>query len=330
MATFTVYKLHFISPVHIGDSRDDYGISLKTIQSDTMYAAIISCLAKLGERIPNNGELGCTISSLFPFYQKNKEKDTVYFFPKPLKQTLPLLENIENAKKIKKVSWLDQKYFEREISGDTLFSQQKDINDIKDEYLTSNEIDNKFISSQVSPRVTVSRTGKENAVPFYMDRVYFKDYSGLFFMAIGNTDLLEKGLNLLQHEGIGTDRNVGNGYFVYEKDHIDIVVPKKAVSALSLSMFIPESKEQLDEMLKGEVAYNYARRGGWITTAPYNTIRKNVVHAFMPSSVFSMKVEDYMVNGKIVDLCPDIPEEIGKVNHPIWRNGKSIFIPIKQ
>ena len=331
MATFTVYKLHFTTPIHIGDNRDDYGVSLKTIQSDTIYAAVISCLAKLGERIPRDGELGCTVSSLFPFYQKKENANTVYFFPKPLKQSLPLLKNVEYAKKIKKVTWLDKEYFERVISGNTLFLEKKDIDDIKDEYLTGHTIGKKFIVSQVSPRVKItSRTGKEDAVPFYMDRIYFKDYSGLFFLVVGDTELLEKGLNLLQHEGIGTDRNVGNGYFIYEKDEIDIEVPTQAISALSLSMFIPENKKQLSEMLKGEIAYNYTRRGGWITTAPYNTIRKNVVHAFTPSSVFSMNIDNFTIKGKIVNLCPNIPEELGKINHPIWRNGKSIFIPFKQ
>ena len=55
---FTIYKLHFTSPLHIGDARDDYSVSLKTIASDTMYAALTSCLAKLGESIPPKGDLG--------------------------------------------------------------------------------------------------------------------------------------------------------------------------------------------------------------------------------------------------------------------------------
>ncbi len=337
MTKFNLFKLHFTTPVHLGDNRDDYGISLKTIQSDTLYAAIISCLAKLGMAIPEEGDLGCTISSLFPFYQKDKESNAIYFLPKPLKQTLPKLENLNDAKKIKKVSWLDTYYFEKVINGEVLFEKGEDIKDIKGkEYLTRADIDDDFIASDVSPRVTVSRIGDEDAKPFYMDRVYFEDYSGLYFIAEGNTDLLEKGIQLLQHEGIGTDRNIGHGYFEYSKGAMEIDIPNNCEMAISLSLFIPEDKEKLEKILEGEkVAYSFTRRGGWITTPPYNKLRKNVIHAFMPGSVFSLCAEGVFVAGKIVDLKPSISgsivqtQGIEPIQHPIWRNGKSIFIPIK-
>lgn len=329
MVNLNIFKLHFTTPLHIGDSRDDYSISLKTIQSDTMYAAIISCLAKLGVEIPDNGDLGCTISSLFPFYQKDENAVPVYFFPKPLKQALPKLENVDHAKKIKKVAWLDKAYFERVLSGETLFEDETSINDIKNNYLTNQLIDDAFIVSQVSPRVLVSRNGMEDAKPFYMDRVYFKDYSGLYFISEGDSALLERGLSLLQDEGIGTDRNVGNGRFVYQKEAISLKLPEACHTAMSLSMFIPGDKEQLISMIsqKDKVAYDFTRRGGWITTPPYNTYRKNTVHAFLPASVFSLQIEGVYVMGDFVILTPEVKNV--HFPHIIRRNGKSIFIPIK-
>ena len=339
MASFTVYKLHFTSPVHFGDNRSDYGISLKTVQSDTLYAAVTSCLAKLGIDIPSDGDLGCAISSAFPFYQGKKDTDPVYFFPKPLRYSLPRLNDITNAKKVKKVAWLDLEYFQKVINGESLFvNEREDMEAIKNKtFLTRRPLPEAFIASQVSPRVTVpSRLGDEDAVPFYMDRVFFKDYSGLFFIAEGDCSLLEKGLNLLQYEGIGTDRNVGNGYFEYDKDTIELQLPQNCEYALSLSMFIPENKEQLDSMLSKEfVSYDFVRRGGWITDSPYNTIRKNVVHAFLPASVFSSRSESSCIKGRIVNLKPDALDDIARAkgliedSHPVWRSGKSIFIPIK-
>lgn len=335
MAEFKIYKLHFTTPLHLGDNRDDYSVSLKTIQSDTMYAAITSCLAKLGVKIPDNGDLGCSISSLFPFYQKEEKGAAVYFLPKPLKQKLPKLENVDNAKKIKKVSWLDVNYFERILKGGTLFENEKEISAIKKSYLTDQAIDEDFISSEVSPRVKIPRSPEDGegdqkgkSVPFYMDRVYFKDYSGLYFMVKGNTTLLDKAMNLLQYEGIGTDRNVGNGYFTFENNKtISIEIPKESSFVMSLSMFIPETEKQLQELINDDnVAYDFTRRGGWITTPPHNTIRKNVIHAFLPASVFKKNLSDATVVGKIVDLKPEIDP---KIEHPIYRCGKSIFIPIK-
>ena len=79
MATIKIYKLHFTAPLHISDQHDDLGNSQKIIQSDTLYAALMSCLAKNGEDLPEDGELGFTVSSLFPYFQKDRESAPVYF-----------------------------------------------------------------------------------------------------------------------------------------------------------------------------------------------------------------------------------------------------------
>lgn len=327
---FTIYKIHFTSPLHIGDARDDYSVSLKTIASDTMYAALTSCLAKLGEEIPLDGDLRCVISSLFPFYQKDKDSDAVLFFPKPLKQTLPTLNDLTMAKSVKKVLWLDKNYFEKVLNGETLFKEGADVKCIKGEFLTANgDFDKDFITSQVFPRVTVSRDASEDAVPFYMDRVFFKDYSGLYFIAEGDLSLIKKALALLQSEGIGTDRNVGNGFFEYEEKDVELNLPDKADFALALSNYIPNDKEELADLIDNDnVAYDFVRRGGWITTPPHNTIRKNAVYAFSASSVFKKDMSGVCELGKIVDLSPTLDFE-PRVNHPIWRCGKALFIPIK-
>ena len=71
--SYTVYKLHFTAPFHIGDNRDDFGSSLKSLSSDSMYAALTATLVHLGRHIPESGSLGCVLSALFPFYQKDAE-----------------------------------------------------------------------------------------------------------------------------------------------------------------------------------------------------------------------------------------------------------------
>ena len=327
MAKYTIFKLHFTTPVHFGDARDDYSISQKTIQSDTMYAALTACLAKLGKEIPSNGDLDCTISSLFPFFQESEKSEPIYFLPKPLKQRLPELEHIEDAKKVKKVAWLDVDYFEKAINGEKLFESSADVSNIKGDFLTMKETPygfEKFITAHVSERVTVSRNGTEDAKPFYMERVSFKGYSGLFFLVDGNAQMIDDAIELLQYEGVGTDRNVGNGVFAYDKDEIEINLPENCDHQMSLSMFIPENEQQLKEMLDSDdVAYDFVRRGGWITTPPYNTLRKNAVFAFLPASVF--KSTERMVKGCVVNLGKGVAE----LSHPIFRCGKALFIPIK-
>lgn len=332
MTTFKIYKLHFTSPLHIGDRHKNDDNSLKTIQSDSLYAALMSSLVKTGNRIPENGDLGFTVSSLFPYFQKNKDSKPVYFLPNPLKAKLPEID-VSLAKKVKVMQWVDASFFERIISGENLSDDF--IRYIQESYLTEDQLpedtngSREFIRSEVSQRVKiVSRTGEKDAEPYYVDKILFKYESGLYFIVLGNTDMLEKALKMLSLEGIGTDRNVGYGFFDFSKDELSIELPNQANHQVSLSLFIPESKEQLKSLMDSEdVAYDFTRRGGWITTSPYTSLRKNAIYGFLPGSVFSLKDDEICsVLGKIVNLKPEIGELTP--NHPIWRNGKAIMLPM--
>ena len=337
MATFKIFKLHFTAPLHISDQHDDLGNSQKIIQSDTLYAALMSCLAKNGEIMPEDGDLGFTVSSLFPYFQKEKDSAPVYFLPIPLQAKQADLADASTAKTVKKVQWLDSNLYSSVLSGESLFDGTDSyIPHIQGNYLTTYELpedingSKEFIRSEVSQRVTlISRTSEEDAKPFYVDKILFRYDAGLYFIAEGDTTLLEKALHLLSMEGIGTDRNVGYGFFEYTADTLSIDLPKDANHQLSLSLFIPESKEQLEVLLNSErVAYDFVRRGGWITTYPYMTLRKNAIYGFLPGSVFSKEEgKPAIVKGKIVDLKPGNVDV--EITHPIWRNGKAIMIPIK-
>ena len=333
MATFKIYKLHFTAPLHISDQHEDLGSSQKVIQSDTLYAALLSCLAKQGESLPEDGDLGFTVSSLFPYFQKDKDSASVYFLPLPMQAKQADLADVTKAKKVKKVQWVDSTLYSSVLSGEPLFDgESKYIPNIRGNYLTTYELpedingSKEFMQSEVSQRVTLkSRTGDEDARPFYVDKILFRHHAGLYFIAEGDTTLLEKALHLLSMEGIGTDRNVGYGFFEYSADTLSIDLPDGANHQLSLSLFIPESKEQLEALMNSEqVAYDFVRRGGWITTYPYMTLRKNAIYGFSPGSVFHKDEEKATtVIGKIADLKPDM-----EITHHVWRNGKAIMLPI--
>ena len=337
MATFKIYKLHFTAPLHISDQHDNLGNSQKVIQSDALYAALMSCLAKNGEDLPEDGELGFTVSSLFPYFQKDKESTPVFFLPIPMQSKQADLANASTAKTVKKVQWLDSNLYSSVLSGESLFEGTDNyIPYIQGNYLTTYELpedingSKEFVRSEVSQRVTLmSRTGEEDAKPFYVDKILFRYDAGLYFIVEGDTSLLEKALHLLSLEGIGTDRNVGYGFFEYTADSLSIDLPKEVNHQLSLSLLIPESKEQLEMLLNSEcVAYDFVRRGGWITTYPYMTVRKNAIYGFVPGSVFRKdEGESATVIGKIVDLKPETVDV--EITHHVWRNGKAIMLPIK-
>jgi len=336
MATLKIYKLHFTAPLHISDPHEDLGSSQKTIQSDTLYAALMSCLAKSGESLPENGDLGFTVSSMFPYFQKDKDSAPVYFLPIPMLAKQAELADASMAKKVKKVQWVDSALFPKVLSGESLFDGTgKYIPYIQESYLTTCELpedingSKEFVRSEVSQRVTLqSRTGDEDAKPFYVDKILFRHHAGFYFMAEGDTTLLDKALQLLSMEGIGTDRNVGYGFFEYTIDSLSIDLPQSANHQLSLSILIPESENQLSRLMNSEqVAYDFVRRGGWITTYPYMTLRKNAIYGFLPGSVFHKEEDEAAtVIGKIVDLKPVVADV--EIVHPIWRNGKAIMLPI--
>lgn len=339
MATFKIYKLHFTSPLHISDSHEEANVSMKTIHSDTLQAALMSCLAQTGFNVPDDGNLGFTTSSLFPYYQEKPDSLPVYFLPMPM-QARPLnLADVSQAKKVKAVQWVDVESFEKLLDGENLFgNENEDLNSIQGSYLTRATLPpdangmQEFIRSEVAQRVTIEdRTGSSDAKPYYVDRILFKDYAGFYFLAVGDTELLDKALSLLAQEGIGTNRHVGFGFFEYTTEELTINLPDEADHLLSLSLFIPESQEQLQQMLASDdVAYDFVRRGGWITTYPYTTLRKNAIYGFLPGSVFGRagtETGGVICLGKIADLTPSIGD--ATPSHPIWRNGKSIMLPIK-
>lgn len=336
MATFKIFKLHFTAPLHISDQHDDLGNSQKTIHSDTLYAALMSCLAKMGHSIPDDGNLGFAVSSLFPYFQKEENSSPIYFLPVPMQAKQGEMADASMIKKVKKVQWVDSALYSSVLAGEPLFNGTNNyLSCIQESYLSLQELpldvngSREFIRSEVSQRVTLqSRTGEEDAKPFYVDKILFRYYSGFYFIAEGDTVLLEKSLHMLSTEGIGTDRNVGFGFFDFATDTLTIGLPQKANHQLSLSLFIPESKEQLAALLNSDHAsYEFIRRGGWITTYPYATLRKNAIYGFLPGSVFSKEPgAACSVVGKIVDLKPETTEI--EMAHPIWRNGKSIMLPI--
>ena len=321
---FQTYYLKFTTPLHLGDYKpDSYEKSESFLHSDTIMAAIFSAWAKSGHAdwIINDGNPHFTISSAFPYYEKGGKK--ILFFPR-IKKPLQI-ENPDNdiAKLLKKTKWLDQEYFEAIIHNRKL---EEIKNHIQGEYISKHELPKDgLIQKQVSERVRIPRDMSESeSEPFYMERIYFND-SGLFFLATGTElEKLEKALDFLSREGVGTDRNIGNGFFEWDSGTCDLDIPDSDY-ATNLGLYCPENKEQIETQVDSKSSYDLIKRGGWITTEGMQGIEKNSVYMFTEGSVFHTP---QTINGNPnIDLTPDILE--GKIDHKIYRFGRSIFIPVK-
>lgn len=341
---FKIFKLHFKSPLHIGDKRpNEYGSSEKIVRSDTLYSALTAMQALIDFKlIPKNGKPGYFISSLFPF--TTNQNHTIYFFPKLLKPFNLLSDSVDYSKKLKKIKWLDKKYFEYHLNNDPIKSFGHNNEDIKGELCTSANIDEKFMTSQVTQRVTISRirTGADDdPTPFYMERLFFKNESGLYFLFKGNDLQLENirsTLNLLCLEGLGTDRTIGNGFFDYTESELSLRVPDETPYFTNLSLMCPSNLAEWkiflgmtheNDKIDTNVAFQLIKRGGWITSGKKKTFRKRSIYMLEECGIFKSK-KTYLTAGKeAIDLTPEedwIRQEIG---HPIWRNGSSIILPVK-
>ena len=323
---YKAYVLHFTSPLHIGNAREDYGSCQKTVASDSMYAALTSTLAEVGHPLPADGDLGCVISSLFPFREMDEQRERVYFFPRPFSPVHPRTENPADNKLLKKVKWVDSYWLQKLLKGDGMPTRTDQMKSIHGEYLTRGYWKEDFIISAEMQRVAIAaRDRSEPPMPFYMDKVLFRGRSGLFFLCEGDTSLVDAAMPILQQSGLGTDKAVGNGAFEYEVDEIDLEVPNEATAAMCLSVYIPSSKAELEAGLSHPAAaYTLSRRGGWIASQEKMLLRKRAIYALAEGSVLARQAE-CDVAGRIVDLNPS--EAL--VEHPVWRCGKALFLPLK-
>lgn len=345
-----VFRLTFTTPLHISNVRSDYGQSERRIHSDTIYSAIYQAWALLGKTDWITDKPEFSISSLFPF-AKDINNNYVYFFPKPfvLPKTTQQKQLTTENKKLKKIEFFDKTYFEKFLSGNYNIHN---LEHVKSEYLTSSnfsadlqwqekngDIKLKLYDSQVVPRIRWSRDESKDSEPFYIDKLYFKKHAGLWFAFIADnkeiSKRVESALQLLQDEGLGTDRNVGNGKFVLEKDSIELDLPNDAHYCIALSLYCPSNKEVLknqlytDQTINQNVGYELLKRGGWISE-PFITYRKKSVYMFQEGSVFINhdNFTQIFSLGNTLDVTPDII----KNQYPerkIFRIGKAMFLPVK-
>jgi len=325
--TCQAYFLEFTTPLHIGDYKpDSYETTESFLRSDTIIAAIISAWAQIGkEEWIGDGNTPFTISSAFPYHKMGDEE--ILFFPRPKMQLAMSDRDPTLSKAIKKVTWLDQNYFTKVIHGDDVSSDLK--GHMQGEFLTSATLpDDGFMYKQVSERVQIPRDRSlDNSEPFYMERIYFVD-GGLYFLAAGDhLDRLDSALNFLKYEGFGTDRNVGNGFFEWNKKEINIEGYVDGEYAMALGLYCPESADNLKAEIDANVSYELIKRGGWVTTHGYQGIEKNSIYMMAEGSVLK---KDAGISGKgNIDLKPTNLLKEMVPNHPVYRSGRTIFIPVK-
>jgi CRISPR type III-A-associated RAMP protein Csm4 len=188
----------------------------------------------------------------------------------------------------------------------------------------------KILTRQVQQRVYIPHSGEENqnSQPYFIERMYFAEKAGMFFMVQCSnkqlTDKLMVCMRVLGDTGFGTDKNVGNGQFDAVLEDLNIRVTDNPKQKLALSLFCPQPEAVKPEFLI-ESSFLTIKRGGYIVSADeqkFRHFRKKSVHMFAEGSVFPYNIPD---SGKIVDLKPETVSGM----HPVWRDGACLFLPVK-
>lgn len=325
--SYKIVKLIFDSPLHIHKDKGGYDVSEKILHSDTISSAMAAIGYKLydsfdGLKFLNN----VVVSSAYPFTNDQ------FFLPKPMIklpikiQELKEDESSKEAKKLKKLQYIEKNIFEKIIGTDENLQISGEDLKLGGQYLSTKPLE-KFIETTAQQRVYVPGDNADST-PYYLERIYFdqkKGDSGLFFFLDADSDYFEKAIELLcflGDEGIGTDRAVGNGHFRVEVDELEISLPESLFS-LALSLYWP-TEEEINSGILEKGSYNLIKRGGFI--AGYNNtkfrhLRKNSVYMFTEGSVFSSR----NISGRVGNLRPEWNDE--SLND-IYRSGKVFTIPI--
>lgn len=350
MKQYTYVKLAFSGPLHLSRGKTEMDTADPILHSDKIKSAIAAAAFTLyGHWTQEEKEQffrSFKVSSAFPYWKDE------FYFPTP-KVSLSHIDGVDEwkqGKKKKKIKYVDQSILEDILNDEQPKQYSKaSVQCIKADYKDGEHFDKDLvISDQVLPeqpllasevilRVNVPRDRVnilvEDSGLYYQERLFFGDGVGLFFFI----EFLEEGakfegavlsaIQLLGDSGIGSDRTNGNGHFDFQaSEHygkIDIRTPNQASRQLLLSLYCPHEQDDLPGLLK-KSSYHILKRGGYIAQPlrdSYLSYRKKSIHMFGEGSIFSHATS----KGVYHDLKPDLVP----VDHPIWRDGRPIFLPLK-
>lgn len=315
-----VFKLSFQSPLHLSRGKlNTYESSDDTLHSDTLKSAIFaSALQLYGDSLLEEDFFEqFQVSSAFPF------DGTTYYLPKPMSY-FPACDNILR-KRLKTARYIHTDCFERLLKGEKV--KPGEVIKAGSPPVWQRDTTQRVMIDRITSR----------GVPFYLEKLYAvePETRGLYFMvtaANNETALLsrlEKVIRFLGENGIGLQRNLGNGRFIVSRDVLEIALPEQASASIALSLYAP-STEEFNNSVAENGYYDFMQRGGWIASPAdmeHLRLRKQSVYMMKEGSVFPFadNPSALVVRGQILDVTPDYQS----LTHLVWRDGKGVFLPIK-
>lgn len=329
-------KLRFAGPLHLSRGQsDEYDHAESVLHSDTLKSALFVAVNTLyGNEAAETFMKECILSSAFPF------DNETFYIPKPMmkmpfqfKELSGVANESKLSKKLKKIEYISTGLFKKIINAGPnteIFPLSWLSADGK--FLSRDISGEKIMTHAVRQRVSIDANRTEAPKPYYVDRLYFKESAGLYFLADMDEQMaitVFSALKLLGDSGIGTDRNVGMGHFDFEENNDVDTYTFPEISnpnaIMLLSLYLPR-KEELDKEWINKSSYLLIKRGGYISSdakQEFLSFRKNMVYMFKEGSVLATTGT---LKGKITNLNPGNIQGLG---HKIHRDGQAFVIPIK-
>jgi CRISPR type III-A-associated RAMP protein Csm4 len=324
--TLDIFKLYFQTPLHLSRGKlNSFESSHHTLHSDTLKSAMFVTARQLyGKDVATEAFFDSfQLSSAFPFTEEG------YFFPKPLH-----FEPKADPSKRKLLK--GQPYIPLHLL-EMILRDKKSVSAADLIAAPQPEVWSEITEQHVSIDREDSR-----GEPFYVERLFPKKPAsrGLFFILWqpgGVTPELRKQitqmLQLLGENGLGLKKSVGNGSFIAEHEQITLDLPDNTNASMALSLYHPQQGE-LDAAALENGFYDFIQRGGWMASPEDDntrTYRKKSVYMFTEGSVFPAAPagDQLKIRGKKAEVAPDNSVLPNPVEHPVWREGTGLFLPIK-
>jgi len=319
-------KMHFRGGLHIGRGAEELDKTATTYSSDALKSALFAVGLSFYPEWAEDEEIffeGFRISSAFPFC------GNTCFLPKPAGITFKFsaANFLTDAKQAKKISYVSSGIFAKWAQSPDTEIEVAEQQVADGAFLFNKQADaKKFLYTSVQQRVAVAAEGEGDARPYYFERMFFSEGSGLFFLIEFLNETIRAQvmhtLRLLADAGIGTDRTVGNGQFSIDEPE-DFAIPNSNLKGLkmALGLYLPTSEELATIDLE-ESYWSLIKRGGYMAAAEqdeFRSLRKNSIYFFGEGSAFKTT---NLLKGCYVDLKPDYNASL----HPVWRCGMPIFI----
>lgn len=307
---WSIVRLKFISPLHIGD--DETGIGVENVQSiihsDTIFSSLVNAASLIDKNFVDFLIEGSfLVSSAFPYDEKH------YYLPRPF-YPLPssfgkYSRNVKKSEFLQEgsfLAWIKGELNEGNITGPISYSQKaEEISDFN-----------------VRPRNASDRQ-TSNTVIYHCGEVVFQENCGLYFILDTDNERKEKFeeiLEVLRKFGLGGERSAGYGQFDFET--IGPVDTEEGIwrdiktntgdSFCLLSLWHPMENEKIDAK-----AYQTVLRKGWIfSTSSAKQMKRKTSRMFKEGSVFGNQPV-----GKLVDVTPPEFDD-----HKVYRWGRALSV----